>query len=309
MQMMSNSHSLWSGSDSSTDEQRKTDGGWWKNTKDAFKRPWKWKAAKKKPPSYTPTGLQEQWGRDRPFGAFPPFMAQLGPGVFQQERRNSNPDEKLLRSSKGQQGKEGKFDLPEYEGQRRPRLDSVFPMRDPPPVAVGGAKKPVAPPGPRFNAVAVGRSSSFNETDRDRRERSRRETDGEEGRGQVGSGHSRGDSVDSTSSGERSLDRRKRRMGAVRQLPKLPLRRNIGCDWTEVHSLPEVGHRRRRRPTPAPFERGVYDALEYHYGRPVSPPMHNFAHPQWDSPADGLPTLTEESDSGDIKGFDDFKLY
>lgn len=313
------SRAEWSSSESSTtDERSKPDGGgWWKNTKDAIKRPWKWKRgeAKKSPPSCDP------WKREAPFGAFPPFIAQLSPGVssYQQERRNSNPEDR--RRTEQQED----FDLPEYGGQRRPRLDSVFPMRHTPAVSKVTERREKTPSsrsnapgaGLAVSGKAVGRSSSFNEADSRVSESRGKE---EEGTGReledctTSGGHVRGDSVDSTDgSGDRTIDRRKRRLGAVRQLPKLPPRTNYGYDWTDVHSLPEVGHRRRRRATPAPLERGAFGSFQPHYRGPMSPPrgtmMQNFSSSPWGSPAESLPTLAEESDSGEIKGFDNFRLY
>ena len=301
-------YSFESGSDSSAVGQGKADSSWWKNTKDAIKRQWKWRAGNKegkKRPNYTPTAQQDGW-RERPFGAFPPIMAQLNPvGFIDERRRSSNPEEKLAKKFRQE---EGDFELPEYEGQRRPRLDSVFPMYGTP----GSRTLPAT------SSTAVGRSSSFNETDGGLQEK-RRETEGredaEDDEAEQPDSHeaadTRRESIDSTGSGERSLDRRKRRMGAVRQLPVLP-RRYAGFDRTEVRSLPEISHRRprQRRPTPAPFfERGGLDM----YGPmspPRGPPLHNFAYPRWGPPqADNLPTLSEESDNGDIKGFDDFKMY
>ena len=296
-------YTQWSSSNSSaTDDRARTDGGgWWKNTKDAIKKPWRRKRgeSKKQPPSRTPATEPDQWKRERPFGAFPPIMAQLTPGVYQQERRNSNPEERRRPED---------FDLPEYSGQRRPRLDSVFPMRHAPFTGSGGGEK-AAGPRPGAGGIAVGRSSSFNEADSRVRGRGRGEGEGDQGT----TGHIKGDSVDSSGSGERTIDRRRRRQGVVRQLPRLPPRTSYGHDWNDVHSLPEVGHRRRRL-VPAPLERGGFGGfMQHHYGTPTNPArgtaVQDFTYPLWGSPADSLPTLAEESDSGDIKGFDDFKLY
>ena len=308
-------HSFESGSDSSAVNQGKTESSWWKNTKEAIKRHWKSRAGHKqgkKQPNYTPTTQMDLW-REHPFGAFPPIMAQLNPmGYIHERRRSSNPEENRAKEfTKDQREEESGFDLPEYEGQRRPRLDSIFPIHGTPPAVSRTLPVP--------SSAAVGRSSSSNETDSglggrgQEMERRRDEEDEEDDEAEQDSyevAGTRRESMDSTGSGERSLDRRKRRMGVVRQLPVLPPRRNTGFDRTEVRSLPEVmsGHRRQRlrRPTPAPFE--------YNYSRPINPPMgpplHNFAYPHWGSPpADTLPTLSEESDTGDIKGFDDFKMY
>ena len=163
----------------------------------------------------------------------------MAPGVFQHERRrSSNPEDKLAkqlsRATPSEQAPKGHFDLPEYEGQRRPRLDSVFPIHDTPPAI----KSPAPPPniGTRQGGGgggAVGKSSSFNEADvvlkREgergdgrrlrkrvaiRRERKQTEGEEEEEEGVP----VRKESVDSE---DRTLERRKRRLGAVRELPKL----------------------------------------------------------------------------------------
>ena len=295
----------------------KQDGGWWKNTKDAIKKSWKWKAGNKEQknrPFYRPTTQQDQW-KERPFGAFPPMMSQLTPGGFLQDRRNSNPEEKRAKRFTKDQQRDEDFNLPEYDGQRRPRLDSIFPMHDTPSVAagkLGEAKKNIGLAvnvGPRPGVTKVaGRSSSFNEADCGEREEREDEEREQECRGKAGD---RRESIDSNSSGDRSLDRRKRRIGAVRQLPRLP-KRSAGFDWTEVRSLPETAGHRRRRATPAPFGGGV-EVSQYHYAQPMSPPrgipMHNFAYPHWGPPADTLPTLSEESDNDEIKGFDNFRMY
>ena len=321
----------WTMSEPSTMDREKPKDGWWKNTKEAMKKPWKWKAGnkgRKKRPSYTPTTQQEKW-RERPFGAFPPIMAQLTPSGFGLERRNSCPSERLAQ----QINKEGKekaddFEIPEYEGQRRPRLDSIFPMYDTPSVvadkpgrrnsidhgtasaAPGGAK-----PEPTTSTNAgqgsakpkpVPRSSSFNQPDYAEKEKEKEDEEREkEYRARAGT---RKESVDSNSSNDRSVDRRQRRTGAVRDLPRLPRRNSF--DRGDVQSLPETALHRRRRPTPVPIERGPF---ELHYRRPTKPPRgapaHNFPYPQWGPPADGLPPLTEEGGSDEIKGFDNFKLY
>ena len=365
----------WSMSEPSTMDREKPKDGWWKNTKEAMKKPWKWKAGnkgRKKRPSYTPTTQQEQW-RERPFAAFPPIMAQLTPGGFGLERRNSCPSEKLAQQINVY--KEGKkkaddFEFPEYEGQRRPRLDSIFPMYDTPSVvadkpgrrnsidhgtasaAPGGAKpepttstnagqggaKPEpttstnagqggAKPEPTTSTNAgqgsakpkpVPRSSSFNQPDYAEKEKEREDEEREkEYRARAGA---RKESLDSNSSNDRSVDRRQRRTGALRELPRLPRRNSF--DRGDVQSLPETALHRRRRPTPIPQERGPF---EFHYRRPTTnppraAPAHNFAYPHWGPPADGLPPLTEEGGSGlpplteeggsdEIKGFDNFKLY
>ena len=274
------------------EEEERGRGGWFKN---AFKNPWKWKRDGGNKAKST---QGEQWKRGRPFGAFPPIMSQLAWGL---ERRNSDPLAKrggaALREPATVDASED-FDLPQYEGQRRPRLDSVFAIHDPPP----------APPRPLGGAV--GRASSFNERESAfaARERVRRETKEEVDGGE---GHVRGVSTDSTGSEERTLERRKRRMGVVRKIPQLPQRSNR-FDWNEVHSVPEVSHR-RRRPTPAPttqFERRGFEIYKPHRAHPPRGALgHNFVPPPWGSPPDSLPTLSEESETGDIKGFDDFKLY
>lgn len=255
-------------------------------------------------------------------------MSQLSPGVFQHERRSSNPEDRLSKqlsrvTTGEQQTPNEDFDLPEYEGQRRPRLDNIFPIYDAPSVsaAAAGARKSTSPSlkvGNRLGGSgAVGRSSSFNETDVGVRRKEKVEPSTEQGRDETDGGdkteHTRKESMESTGSEDRTLERRKRRLGAVRQLPKLPPR--TGFEWNEVRSLPEVNHHRRRRPTPVPtpFERREVDVFQPHHPQFMNPsrgvPMHNFSYPHWDSPAESLPTLAEESDSGEIKGFDNFILY
>lgn len=278
----------------------KSGGSWWKNTKDAIKKPWKWKAGNKDQKKDSPT---DQWN-ERAFTAFPPLMAQLSPAVYQGERRSSYPGERTELSG-------GEQDVPEYEGQRRPRLDSIFPIHDTPPEAAeGGEDSPsLVPPGVVGNRLggskAVGRSSSFNETDcRQRRKESEVESQPMTSE--------RRESIDSNNSEDRTLDRRKRRMGAVRQLPVLP-KRSGDFDRTDVRSLPETSSYRQRRPTPVPrYGRGRLEIPQYYYGQPIGPPrgtpMPNFPHTPWGLQPDNLPTLSEESDDG-IKGFDEFKMY
>ena len=277
-------------------------GGWWKNKKDAIKKPWKRKTGSKEPqPSQG-----DPWRKERPFGAFPPFMAQLNAGLF--ERRSSDP--LVRRAAEREPATEdaaGDFDLPQYEGQRRPRLDSVFPMQTGSPPGHQGAQNLAVPPGPRAGA-AVGRSSSFNTGDKVREKGAGEdEVDGSEE-------HERKVSADSSASVEdRTLERRRRRMGVVRKIPQLPQRTKV--DWNEIHSLPDFGHRRRRpTPVPTPFGRGIFDPLPHHrhnYRDPLSPPRGVLPdHSQWSSPPESnLPTLDEESDSSEIKGFDHFRLY
>ena len=286
-------------------DEGKSGGGWWKNTKDAIKKPWKWKAGNKDQKKTPPT---DQWN-ERAFTAFPPLMAQLSPAVFQGERRSSYPGERTELSG-------GEQDVPEYEGQRRPRLDSVFPIHDTPPEAAAEGSEdspsvvpPVVPPvvaGNRLGASkAVGRSSSFNESEcRQRRKESEVES--------PPMPSERRESIDSNNSEDRTLDRRKRRTGAVRQLPVLP-KRSGDFDRTDVRSLPETSSHHQRRPTPVPiYGRGRLEIPHYYYGQPLGPPrgtpMHNFPHTPWGLQTDNLPTLSEESDDG-IKGFDEFKMY
>ena len=250
------------------------------------------------------------------FEAFPPIMPQV---MFNHERRNSEPLTKPTRPLLGEPATEDEakeFELPQYEGQKRPRLDNIFPMHDPPPATSGGARNLAISPGVGGGA-AVGRSSSFNETDSRLREREaargeeeEEERDEVDGRG--GRGHVRGASIDSSGSEDRTLERRQRRMGVVRKIPQLPQRK---LDWSEVQSLPEFGPR-RRRPTPipptSPFGYDFYHH-HHHHAQPFSPPRgpmaHHFGYPPWGAPPTNLPPLSEESDSGDIKGFDEFKLY
>ena len=298
-------------------------GGWWKN----LKKPWKWKSSggvdKKKQaqpePLYSAIAPEE---RREQFGAFPPMMSRL---MFRPERRNSEPlaNPSLNKDPAATEDSADEFELPHYEGQKRPRLDNVFPMHDTPAASKSGVgllagSNPADRP--RIGGGAVGRSSSFNEARegwrKRREEEEREEVDG-------GGGHVRGASIDSSGSEDRTLERRKRRMGVVRKLPQLPQRR---LDWNDVQSLPEIGHhreighhhRRHRRPTPAPAaspfdRRGFGESAHHHAQQPLSPPQgargHNFSYLPWGSPHETLPTVSEESDSGDIKGFDDFKLY
>lgn len=271
-------------------DEEKSGGSWWKNTKDAIKKPWKWEAGNKDQRKHSPSFQPDPWN-ERPFRAFPPLMAQLTPAVFQEERRSSYPGG-------------GEQDAPEYEGQRRPRLDSVFPIHDTP--SEEAAKEaPAVVEGHRLGgSKAVGRSSSFNETDYGQR---RRESEGESQQRTS----ERRESIDSNNSEDRTLDRRKRRMGAVRQLPVLP-KRGGNVDHTDVRSLPETSSHRQRRPTPVPiYGRGRLEIPQYYYGGPIAPlrgTPHHFPHSPWGPQADNLPTLSEESDDG-IKGFDEFKMY
>lgn len=247
------------------------------------------------------------------FEAFPPIMPQL---MFNHERRNSEPLTKPIRPLLGEPATEDEakeFELPQYEGQKRPRLDNIFPMHDPPPATSGGARNLAISPGVGGGA-AVGRSSSFNETDSRLRERGTARREEEEERDEVdgrgGGGHVRGASIDSSGSEDRTLERRQRRMGVVRKIPQLPQRK---LDWSEVQSLPEFGPR-RWRPTPVPPASPFgYDFYCHHHARPLSPPRgpmaHHFGYPPWGAPPTNLPPLSEESDSGEIKGFDEFKLY
>lgn len=300
----------WGGSDPAVLDQGKSGrGSWWKNTKDAIKKPWKWKAGSKDQKQQHPqSSQQDQWAwGERQFKAFPPIMAQLTPAVFQGERRSSYPDERLSTQLSGDRQE----DAPEYDSQRRPRLDSIFPMYDTPSeAAAGGDKKRDTPAVAAVTRLAggkeVGRSSSFNETDYRQREREREGN--EEGGQPMTSG--RRESVDSNNSGDRTIDRRKRRMGVVRQLPVLPKRSGGSFDRTDVHSLPEISSHRRRRPTPVPiYGRSGFKVPQYYGQPPRGTPMHNFPHPPWSPQADNLPTLSEESDNDGIKGFDEFKMY
>ena len=285
-------------SSESSQEGSNGGGGWWKNTKAAIKKPWRRKAGSKEGwKSQLSSQQRDPWRKEPHFGAFPPLMAQLNAGLF--ERRSSDPLAKrggqATREPATEEVATEDFDLPQYEGQRRPRLDSVFPMRDTPPprgtrkMSPGGGGRKFSPPRPRAGA-AVGRSSSFNTT-------------ADSGAREEVDGHRRDVSVDSGGSEDRTLERRKRRMGVVRKLPQLPQRSKV--DWNEVHSLPDFGCR-QRRPTPVPAPLGSFDMPH-----PLGPPRggHNFGFPPWGSPPENLPTLAEESDSGEIRGFDDFRLY
>ena len=293
----------WS-SEGSPKEETRGGGGWWKN----FKKPWKWRSSggvekkqqqQQPEPLYTATTPEER--RER-FGAFPPMISQL---MFLQERRSSEPLTKPSLREPATEDASEEFELPHYEGQKRPRLDNIFPMHDPLPVDKIAALPPVDRP--RLGGVV----STFGDGGLRGRERVGRGEEREEVDG--GGVHVRGASVDSTGSEERSLERRNRRMGVVRKIPQLPQRR---LDWNDAQSLPEFGHRRHQRPTPAPaaspFDRRVLEVPQHHY-RPFSPSRgtrgHDFGYTPWGSPPENLPTLSEESESGDIKGFDDFKLY
>lgn len=300
----------WGGSDPAVLDRGKSGrDSWWKNTKDAIKKPWKWKAGSKDQKQQHPqSSVQDQWN-ERQFRAFPPIMAQLTPAAFQGERRSSYPDERLST----QLSEDRQEDAPEYESQRRPRLDSIFPMYDTPSEAAAGEDKKRNTPAVAARARVgggkdVGRSSSFNETDYRQRERQKEENE-EEGQHMTSE---RRESVDSNNSGDRTIDRRKRRMGVVRQLPVLPKRSGGNFDQTDVRSLPETSSHRRRRLTPVPalVGRGGFEVPRYYYGQPLrGTPMHNFPHSPWGAQTDNLPTLSEESDNDGIKGFDEFKMY
>ena len=228
--------------------------------------------------------------------------------VFRPERRSSEPLTKPSLREPATEDASEEFELPHYEGQKRPRLDNIFPMHDPLPGS--GVEKIIASP-PVDRSPLGGVVNTFNDGGLRGRERVGRGEEREEVDG--GGVHVRGASVDSTGSEERSLERRNRRMGVVRKIPQLPQRR---LDWNDAQSLPELGQRHHRRPTSAPgaspFDRQVLEVPQHHY-RPFSPPRgtrgHDFGYIPWGSPAENLPTLSEESESGDIKGFDDFKLY
>ena len=317
----------WASAPSTLDRDDKKE-KWWKNAKEALKKPWKWKHGrghKSGSPVYTPTTQQDHWRERAPFGAFPPIMAQLSPRSFNKGRRFSNPEEQLSQQLFERGTEEATdFELPEYKPPRPP-LSNLFTMYDAPAISAnkpGGGRRvasPVASPPPNLGAVS--RKSSFSHGDRERggeegeedgdeeRKREARERGGER------RGRSHTPSVESAGSNDRSMERRQRRTGAVRELPRLP-KRSASFDRADVQShrsLPEVAMHRRRRPTPAPRDMVDYGAPPYHFARPTSPPRgfaaHNFAYPPWQPHGDGLPPLSEEGDSDDIKGFDSFMMY
>ena len=315
----------WASAPSTLDREDKKE-RWWKQAKEALKKPWKWKHGrehKSSPPVYTPTTQQDHWRERAPFGAFPPIMAQLSPRPFGKERRFSSPEEQLSQQLFERGTEEATdFELPEYKPPR-PLLSNLFTMYDAPAISAskpGGGRRVASPTTSPPPNLGVSGGSSFSHGDRERRE-DEEEEEGDERkreareRGGERRGRSHTPSADSVGSNDRSMERRQRRTGAVRELPRLP-KRSASFDQADVQShrsLPEVAMHRRRRPTPVPRDMVDYGAPPHHFPRPTSPPRgfaaQNFAYPPWQPHGDGLPPLSEEGDNDDIKGFDSFMMY
>ena len=316
------SYPPWGSAPSTLDGQDKTE-KWWKNAKDALKKPWKWKKDKGKkssPPACTPS---TQLGAGRPFDRFPPIMSQLS-SLY--ERRISDPEKRPSRRLYERGTEEATdFEPPEYKPPRPP-LSNVFSMYDTPSVTEGkagggGAVRGEGGGGWRkeegggvrrqvpSNAASKQRHGNFNLEEE--------EKEGEEKEGESGRERRHTPSAESADSSDRSMERRQRRTGAVRDLPRLP-KRSASFDRSDVRShrsLPEAAIRRRRRPTPVPRDIVDFGIPPRHFARPNSPTeeitAHNFQIPPWQLQRDGLPPLSEEGDASadEIKGFDSFMMY
>ena len=311
----------WGSAPSTLDGQDKTE-KWWKNAKDALKKPWKWKKHKGKssPPACTPS---TQLDARIPFGGFPPIMSQLS-SLY--ERRMSDPEERTSRRLY-ERGTEDTtdFEPPEYKPPR-PLLSNVFSMYDTPSVIAGkpgggGAvrregdggwrKEEGGERGGRRRQVP---STTASKQRHDNVKLEEEENEEEDKEGETGRERRHTPSAESVGSNDRSMERRQRRTGAVRDLPRLP-KRSASFDYSDVKSqcsLPEAAMRRRRRPTPAP--RDIVDGIPPRHF--VHSPLegithHNFQILPWQLHPDCLPPLSEEGDASadEIKGFDSFMMY
>ena len=317
----------------SLERDRKKHGQWWNNAKEVFLRPWRRRGhtamspshreskRKKKTPGlqqhvFTPR-TQEDRLRDRVAQQFPPLIKHFdhySPG---------RPLDLPERDSSQSASINSSFHPPPYKPSR-PSLKNVFPMCDTPKVA------PQKPEGPRRHSTGTTNidrhqliiADRVSPPPVDRVSPPPVEVAKYESPSSAGvTRYQRPSSASSSSSNERSVDRRQRRVSAARVIPVLPKRqlRRHNTDPT-----PNFFERGSERPAYSPRHRELQQTEDYPRLRPhyVPPALrNNFAFQPWspdlaseDASEDFSPdvfaklhSIQEEKD--EIKGFDEFMMY